>query len=291
VWREKIVSSAAAGSRPFDALPQPVAAWWPGWQLLSAYGDPLVSCVNADASPSVDAEPGSLGQVLASAIAAPGTLQSQYALQLLDQSGHTRPLTAAGVAQSPKAFDQPTLSFSQELLSLAPTFTAANALTRGDALGLAADPALTIAFKARWAPVVAPDAPNLLALGDAATPELCLFAYNDGIALSDFSGLSGATWLLLGGAVTSELHSYVITKPAASGYDASGWHLYMDGVDQGAPLVGALGPLALGSALTQVGNVPGSGYPFVGTLGGIAIWDSVLGVGDLATLQSFLESV
>jgi hypothetical protein len=290
IWREKLVSSAG-GARGFDALPVPVAAWWPGWQVLSSYGAALLQCVNADASPSVSPGPGALGEVLASAIAAPGALQSQYASQLLDQSGNAWALTAAGVAAAPKVYDQGSLRFTQQLLSLALEFGAANTLTRGDALGLAADPALTIAWKARWATVVAPDAPNLLALGDAVAPELCLFAYVDAVALSDFSGLSGGTWMLLGGAQTDALHSYVLTKPAGTGYDASSWRLYLDGADQGAPTVGALGPLTLGAALTQLGNVPGGAFPFVGTLGGVAVWDSVLGLGDLATLQAFLDSV
>lgn len=294
IWRSKVEEFGGAADRPLDGLPPPAAAWWPGWQLFSTYAAALVSCENADGSPSGDVGAGTTGQVHASTIAAAGALQDQLAAAVEDQSGNARSITSAAAAAAPKLFDQATARFVQQNLSLVLGYDVARAMTRGDALGLAADPALTIAFKTRFATIGVGLAPNVLALGDAVTPELCLFGTRtaspaDGISLTSFDGAFGASWILPVNTI-DKLHSYVVTKPAGTGYDASTWKLLIDGVDQGPPS-NSPGTLALGSALTQLGDVPGGGFGLDGTLAGMIVWASVLDAGALTQLQAFLDSV
>src|SRR5437868_14212518 len=291
VWRTKVVDFGGATDRPLDGLPVSVAAWWPGWQLRSSHTDPLVQADNAG-----DVSAGTTGQVLAAAIAGAGAVQSQYALELYDQSGNARPLTAADVPSAPKLFDHGALAFVQQNLSLALGYAIGKTMTRGDALGLSPDPALTVAFKLQHEPITPPVfAPNVLALGSSVTPALCLFVNStippaDVLGLTSFDGSQGASWPRAAGTVAG-LHSYVVTKPEGSGYDVSGWKLYLDGVDQGPAVSAGGGALTLGSALTQLGDVPGGGFPLLGTLAGCIVWDRVLEVGELAQLQAFLDSV
>lgn len=291
VWRTKVIDFGGATDRPFDGLPAPVAAWWPGWQLRSTYADPLVQADNAG-----NVSAGATGQVLAAAIAGAGAAQSQYALELYDQSGNARPLTAADVAAAPKLYDHASLAFVQQNLSLALGYADGKTITRDDALGLAADPALTVAFKLQHETVTPPtNAPNVLALGSSVTPELCWFVNTtnggtDVLGLTSFDGSMGGSWTLPANTIKG-LHSYVVTKPAASGYDSSAWKLYVDGVDQGVPINAGTGLLALGNELTQLGDVPGGGFPLRGTLAGCIVWDRELEPGELAQLQAFLDSV
>lgn len=288
VWRTKVESFGGAVNRPLDGLPAPMAAWWPSWQLFSTYALALLDAENEDGSPSVSPTPGSTGQVLAPAIAGAGALQNQFAIGLRDQSGNARTVTATSL-EAPKIYDQATRRFEQQNLSLALQFNGARTMTRNDALGLAADPALTIAWKMQ---AVAPvgSAPTVLSLGDAIAPELnAYFGDTDIVTLGSFDGLMGGNWWLDPGTVTG-LHSYIITKPAGTGYDAATWALYVDGVS--IPLHDtAPGALAIGSALTQIGDVPGGGFPFNGSLAGIVVWAEVLDGSALAQLQAFLDSV
>jgi hypothetical protein len=290
IWREKVV-----GSQPLDGLPMPLAAWWPGWQLFSAYRSALLRCINQDASPSVSPIPGVTGQALVAGIIAAGVTQTQLCDLLYDQSGNARHLAAPSTAEAPRVFDFATQTLEHENLSLAldfPTPPTARTLTRADALGLTGDPALTIAWKGRFTPQVALG-PNVLALGSAAAPELCLFGNtlgpDDLIGITSFDGVNGASWYLPANTL-SALHSYVITKPA-TGYTGATWNLYVDGVSAGVPTQLAAAAVVLANELTQLGDVPGGGYAYDGTLEGLLVWGSVLDATQLATLQTFLDSV
>lgn len=197
---------------------------------------------------------------------------------------------AAAVANAPKIYDRATSSFVQQNLSLAMQFASPRTMKRNDALGLGPDPALTIAWKMRATDPIVGSAPNLLALGDATIPELCLyFGPTDTVSLGNFDATLGATWWLALGTLIG-LHSYILTKPAGTGYDGTAWALYLDGV--AIPLHDTIaGPLSLGSQLTQLSDVPGGGFEFDGSLTGMLVWDSVLSVDALAQLQAFLDSV
>lgn len=175
VWRTKVSNYGGSANRPLDGLPAPVAAWWPGWQLLSTYALSLLAAANADGSPSVAPAPGTTGQVLANAIRIAGATQDQFAASVDDQSGNARAIAAAAVANAPKIYDRATSSFVQQNLSLAMQFASPRTMKRNDALGLGPDPALTIAWKMRATDPIVGSAPNLLALGDATIPELCLY--------------------------------------------------------------------------------------------------------------------
>lgn len=156
------------------------------------------------------------------------------------------------------------------------------------------DPPLTVAWKMR-STAGSGDFPSVWTLGNGlnvfvnnATDLFGAPAASDILYAYDFDGTAYVGWTLPLNATLS-YHGWVLTKPGA-GYSAD-WRLWMDGVPLGGPTdveAGAMpGPydrLALGTWSDNTSS------PFLGDIPGLILWDSVLGPGDLATLQSFLQA-
>lgn len=167
------------------------------------------------------------------------------------------------------------------------------AFTRSDSLGISGDPALTIVWKCKTTGLSDVGLyPNILTLGTLAAPEFNLYftrdSDSDTLIMADSGGLGNTTWDLPLSTFDT-MHTYVVTKPANSGYGASaGWHFYIDGADQGSASVDASLTHSLSIAAGQVliGDYIGPSYPFIGHLVGLGIFQSVLTGHDLSIVQS-----
>jgi hypothetical protein len=186
-------------------------------------------------------------------------------------------------------------SAGKDLLSAAPIGTAAdgadtalafdplvpNTFARGDALGLAADPALTLVWKMKCTADLT-TFPMLLDLGTSGSSELTLGFQTGAINIGTFDG-SGFIEAMVDG--LDVWNTWVLTKPAGSGYNGA-WRLYKGAVDQGAPAVISAGAMALGNTGSILGDFDGGGYPFGGHLAGMLVFERVLTGTDLAVVQS-----
>jgi hypothetical protein len=193
------------------------------------------------------------------------------ATHLYDQSGKGRDLLSAAPIGTTLDGDDIALMFDP----LVP-----NNFTRGDALGLAADPALTLVWKMRCTND-AGSFPTLLSLGTPGSSELNGY-FDSGVFFQTFSGAGNVEWFPL---VTSDWSNWVLTKPAGGGY-ANTWRLYRDGVALGAPTSTNVGALALGNTGLILGDFNGGGYPFGGHLAGMLVFEREFSGADLAAVQS-----
>lgn len=170
-------------------------------------------------------------------------------------------------------------------------------LTRPDAFGFSGDPAITLAWKGKVT-VPNPDGSSVLDLGTFANPELTAYISMPGVDAYDFVSWTdngdpvsvGASWHFPIGE-GGQSHSYVLQKPAGTGYATATWKLYIDGVDQGPPTQsGAPYPLNISNTWSQIGA--DSGYPegeYAGQLNGVIAWDVFLTPTELALVHNFLS--
>lgn len=206
-----------------------------------------------------------------------GTLYD--ATHLYDQSGNAKTITSgASIGTTTEGADT-ALVFDP----LVP-----NTFTRGDALGLAADPALTIVVKLHLTATSDQSLfPTVLTIGTAGTAEIEIYFQtgNPGaqqVNVSNFNEDGGVAW---NGTFFGAVHTMVFTKPAASGYSNT-WRMSIDGGALQSPsAVSSLG-ISLGATETQLGDYSGGGYPFDGRLVGQLVFNSVLTGADLALVQA-----
>ena len=200
-----------------------------------------------------------------------------------DQSGAARDIAKVGTAATIGTDAAGKAAF---VMAATPT-----SYSRADALGLAPDPALTIAW--RCSVTDASPFPTLLSLGTDGAEEFVLGFGADGsfdYVLASNSTLTAYVFFPLPlGSLASE-HSFILTKPAGVGY-SSDWRLDVDGLAAEAPSNGATvpGALAIGATSCILGDAGYSSLPFVGTLTGLALWDSVLFGNDLDAVREFLS--
>ena len=203
------------------------------------------------------------------------------ATHLYDQSGNGKTLTSAAAFATATDGGQTSLVFNSAV---------PNTMSRADALGLSADPALTIVWQMRLTGSYAlPLSPELLALGTSLAPEINIFfhdnpAVSDVVELTDSTGVTGINWRPALGSLAS-WNKFVLTKRGGVGYLDTAIALTINGV---APPVGTAfnGALALGSGVTQLGDYDGGGFPFDGHVAGMLVFESVLSSSDLAIVQA-----
>lgn len=200
-----------------------------------------------------------------------GTLYD--ATHLYDQSGNGKTITSgASVGTAAEGADT-ALVFDASV---------PNTFTRGDALGLAADPALTVVWKMRLTADVG-TFPTLLSMGTSGNSELSL-SYDAGpqLDVANFDGSSFLDWPTLTG--LGGWNTWVMTKPAGGGY-ANTWRLYRGVTNLGAP-GGSGGALALGNTGLILGDFDGGGFPWGGNLAGMLVFERELTGADLALVQA-----
>lgn len=208
-----------------------------------------------------------------------GTLYD--ATHLYDQSGNGKTITSgAAVGTAPEGADT-ALVFDASV---------PNTFIRSDALGLAADPALTLVLRFRdTAGYSAPVTAEIFCCGTAGNPELNLYYSRDNtdkdtISLSDTSSALFQSWATAIGAHTLEgWHNLTTTKPGGTGFPGS--RLYVDAAELPQISSGA-GSIALGADRLILGDFDGGGFPWGGNLAGMLVFERELTGADLALVQA-----
>lgn len=157
-----------------------------------------------------------------------------------------------------------------------------NTFTRGDALGLAADPALTVVWKMRC--TNGGTFPGIFSLGTLGSEEFDLWMNDVGnIAVSDSGAAAVTSWDVTD--VSTLWATYVFTKPAASGLAGTCRLSVAPGALTAPDNVSAIG-LTLGNSSIILGDFDGGGFPFGGHLAGMVVIERELSGADLALVQA-----
>jgi hypothetical protein len=157
-----------------------------------------------------------------------------------------------------------------------------NTFARGDALGLAADPALTIVWKMKCTADLS-TFPTLLSMGTSGDPEMSVSFETGALDTGNFEGSASLQWSALTG--LDVWNTWVMTKPVGGGY-ANTWRLYRGATAIGAPDLVTAGALALGNTSLILGDFDGGGFPFGGHLAGMGVFERELSGADLALVQA-----
>jgi len=155
-----------------------------------------------------------------------------------------------------------------------------NNFTRGDALGLSADPALTVVWKMKCTADLN-TFPTLLSLGTSGNSEFNISFEAMAVDVGNFDGSGFLQFTATGMDVWN---TWVLTKPANSGY-VNTFRLYKAGSSLGVPDIIASTTLALGNTGLLFGDFDGGGFPFGGHLAGMLVFERVLTGTDLAIVQ------
>lgn len=199
-----------------------------------------------------------------------GTLYD--ATHLYDQSGNGKTLTSGAAIGTAAEGADTALVFNEAV---------PNSFTRGDALGLAADPALTIVWKMKCTADFG-TFPTLLSVGTAGDSELSVSFEATQLDIGNFEGTSTNIWAAPTVTGLDAWNTWALTKPAASGY-SNAWRLYRGVTNLGAPAGGGL--LTLGNTGLILGDFDGGGFPFGGHLAGMLVFEREFTGADLAVVQ------